>query len=275
MTPRQREPDRAVVLLRDEREPRLHDLADLRELAAPRRESTCAGGGTSRSKARHCSWRSGRSAAVAGRTFTARDASPFRAGDDGGVPDRGTWLYACERTGGGQPPRPSPASILFAGRESAEAGILRLDPSLRRGQIPEGARGRNPVSDFKSDTFRFSRASWRGRGTAATTGETSSCQVSGFSQTPALRASACAHVMEVVERLVGDAPLVEPAGEAVAGEAPLGGERDAAVGDAVSDVDVRPEPGDRRPLAPLAAGRHSSDRSAERRVPAVGSRRST
>ena len=39
--------------------------------------STCAGGGTSCSKASHCSWRSGRSAGVAARTCTARDGSPF------------------------------------------------------------------------------------------------------------------------------------------------------------------------------------------------------
>ena len=48
-------------------------------------------------------------------------------------------------------------------------------------------------------------------------------------------------------------PLVEPAGEAVAREDPLGRERDAPVGDAVADVGERPDPGERDALARLAA----------------------
>src|SRR5262245_28187708 len=61
------------------------------------------------------------------------------------------------------------------------------------------------------------------------------------------------HVEQVVERLVADASRVEPPGEAGAREAPLRGERDAPVGDAVADVGERAEPSDRAALAAVPA----------------------
>ena len=52
--------------------------------------------------------------------------------------------------------------------------------------------------------------------------------------------------------LVVDSALVEPAGKAVAREDPVCSERDAAVGDAVTDVDEGVAPGKRHALAGLA-----------------------
>ena len=74
-------------------------------------------------------------------------------------------------------------------------------------------------------------------------------------------------VVQVTERLVRDALLVEPHGQAPPCEPPLRRERHAAVGDPVSDVDERTEAGDRAALAALAA--HVAERPvAERRAPA-------
>ena len=92
--PREREPDRTVVLLRDEREPRLDDLADLRELAPPRRESTCAGGGTSSLECQPLLLEerqigSGGGRGRARRVMLVRSAPATTVG----VPDRATRLY--------------------------------------------------------------------------------------------------------------------------------------------------------------------------------------
>src|SRR6185503_4755592 len=62
-----------------------------------------------------------------------------------------------------------------------------------------------------------------------------------------------AHVVEVVEGLVGDTLLVEPLREAVPREAQIGGERDAAVGVAVARVGERAERTDGAPFAALPA----------------------
>ena len=78
-------------------------------------------------------------------------------------------------------------------------------------------------------------------------------------------------VVQVTERLVRHALLVEPHGQAPPGEPPLRCERHAAVGDAVADVDERIEAGDGSALAALAA--HVAERPvAERRAPARGVR---
>jgi hypothetical protein len=121
--PREREADRLAVALRDEREPRVHGLPQLGELAREVELDVLGRRHLTRERAPQVV-QDGHVGGGCGANRHAADASRARK-----TPSRGATGDLCfEEPGGGHPPRPSPAPFLLravAGPAAVSAGAAR------------------------------------------------------------------------------------------------------------------------------------------------------